>query len=399
MTNISTIVESTHICEANQDLALNQLALIDIKAIQIWASTKTGSAHTRRAYIHEALRFLAWLIEYHQGPFKKTWLDSVTSLDAQQYIDFLANEKLPFRKSTLNAVGLGIQPFVITKKEVKPFSDTTGDEDEVPAKLEKPSSQRAVSALKSMYRDMQTLVLPGIKITQNPFYNHKLSQLTKVKPLDLALTQVERNYVELALDRMRVNETPKKYHQLRWIWKALVNSALRRSELASANTRWLKQDKISTWLLCVEGKGGTTEDIPLNESFIDELKLYRSSLGLSPIPNLSKTGPVEPLVFHIRNSKAGDMYVSDKLIYRAIKDLFMSAATIAEEDKNIASKDRLNSFATHSTRHTCVTCIIDETGDITLGRDMARHKSIMSTQGYKSKNHDRLLAVLNNLEL
>lgn len=399
MTTLSLPTNDRFLQQVNNGLAKQNIALTDIKAIQIWASTKRGSDHTRRAYIHEAQRFLAWLIEYYQGPFKETWLDSVTSEDAQQYIYFLENEKLPFKQSTLDAAGLGSQPFVITKLSKILGQGADCKQEEVPARLEKPSSQRAISALKAMYKNMQTLVLPGIKITQNPFYNHKLSQISRSKPLDLALTDLERTYVEKALDRMRINETPKKYHQLRWIWKALINSALRRSELANATTRWLKQDKLGTWILSVEGKGGTSEDIPLNAIFIDEFKIYRESLGLSPLPNLTKNGVVEALVHHIRNSPANSTNVSDKLIYRAIKDIFSVAASLAEDDKNDTAKDRLNSFATHSTRHTCVTCIVDETGDITLGRDMARHKSIVSTQGYKAKNHERLLAVMNELEL
>ena len=86
--------------------------------------------------------------------------------------------------------------------------------------------------------------------------------------------------------------------------------------------------------------------------------------------------------------------VHPETINRAIKKLLMRAAQIAEASDNPAAVSRLNSFASHCARHTQVTMIVDATGDITLGQEIARHGSITTTRRYKAKSVSRLKQAL-----
>lgn len=402
----------------------DHLAYGDVEAINIWASTKLGSPHTRRAYRTEALRFLCFLIEHNPDPSSGTWLDKATSLDTQNYVNFLLSEKLPFSEWALTMAGLTQQPFQKKKvhklerseheKTLEPPSHDVSrgssamiplmpGKQEVSPPLSKATLQRALSSLKTMYADMQTLTLPALSITKNPFQNHKASAIAASQPRKKALTTHECEYVEQAIELLKSNATAAKYHQYRWVWNALVRSGLRRSELAAANASWITQsedeNRRTIWIMSVLGKGDTNEDIPLSDQFMMEFALYRDYLGLPPLP-VRNRNEVEttPLVMPLNRLADGRTHVSDKMIYRIIRTLFQSASELATLDNDHAAAQKISDLATHSTRHTCITKVIDASGDITLGRDMGRHKSITTTQHYKAKTLARLHDTLNQLD-
>lgn len=359
------------------------LAQRDLVTIATWVASKMGSEHTRRAFRIEAQRWLAWVIAEKARHLHPTWLNMADSKSAAAYARFLTGEGQPLPHFALSAAGLNHQPF-----RKLPLASA--------------SVERAISVLKTMYADMVEMqVDDGVEITRNPFARVRTSLVVNKKsPRSKSLSSAERRYVDDALEAMgQTNDIH--YHQCRWIWNALLWSALRRSELAAARVDHMYQEQDENgdmiWKMDVTGKGNVANTIPLIDRFMKEFRIYRDHHGLSLMPNFGDDGKPEttPLVLPIRG---GMRKVSDEMIYREMKRLLTRAAACAIEAGNPASAARLRQFASHSARHTCVTMIVDATGDITLGQDMARHSSITTTRGYKAKSVSRLTKALKDLE-
>lgn len=368
----------------SSDLALlPSIALDDLAAIVAWVASKRGSEHTQRAFGFEARRWLAWLMWAKAGqPFAR-WLDKATSLDAAAYARFLAGPKehqLPME--VLERAGLTRQPFK-------------------PAPLQTASVDRAVSALKAMYADMIEMHLEnGYQIERNPFNRFKVSSvMKKASPRKKALSALERSYIDEALDEMKREGDILEYHQQKWIWTALLWAAMRRHELAAAVGGDVYQDNDedgeSTWMIDIRGKGDVEATVPLSEEFMSGLREYRLSRGLPALPVATYQGKdCTPLVLPMRGLARN---VHPETINRAMKKLFDRASEIAAGSDNPGAAGRLKSFASHSARHTQVTMIVDATGDITLGQEMARHGSITTTRRYKAKSVSRLKQALKDV--
>lgn len=353
------------------------LAVDDLKAIVAWVASKRNSEHTRRAFGFEARRWLAWLMWCKAGqPFTR-WLDKATSLDAAAYAHFLAGAKdCAIPQAVLERAGLERQPFKS-------------------APLASASVDRAVSALKAMYADLIEMSLEnGYTIERNPFNRFRVaSVMSKASPRKKALTAKERGYVEEALDELKREGHILEYHQQKWVWTALLWAALRRHELAGAVAGNVYQDNDEdgepTWMIEILGKGGTVNTVPLADQFMDGMREYRLARGLPALPTSDKDQT--PLVLPLRGQMRN---VHPETINRAIKKLLQRAAEIAVSSDNPAAASRLNSFASHCARHTQVTMIVDATGDITLGQEIARHGSITTTRRYKAKSVSRLKQAL-----
>jgi len=368
----------------SSDLALaGSLASDDLAAIVAWVASKRGSEHTRRAFGFEARRWLAWLMWAKAGqPFLR-WLDKASSLDAAAYAHFLASPKensIPLH--LLERAGLQRQPFK-------------------PAPLQTASVDRAVSALKAMYADLIEMQLEnGYQIERNPFNRFKVSSvLSKASPRKKALSALERGYIDDALDEMKREGDILGYHQQKWIWTALLWAAMRRHELAGAVAGDVYQDNDedgeSTWMLDVRGKGSVEATVPLSDEFMSGLREYRLSRGLPALPVADYQGKdCTPLVLPMRGPSRN---VHPETINRTIKKLLGRASEIAAASDNPAAAGRLKSFASHCARHTQVTMIVDATGDITLGQEMARHGSITTTRRYKAKSVSRLKQALKDV--
>lgn len=357
------------------------IARDDLAAIVAWIASKRGSEHTQRAFGFEARRWLAWLMWTKAGqPFSR-WLDKGTSLDAAAYARFLAGPKeVSVPQDVLDRAGLERQPFK-------------------PGPLASASVDRAISALKAMYADLIDMHLEeGYRIERNPFGRLKTSSIMKkASPRKKALSALERGYIEQALDEVRREGHILEYHQQKWTWTALLWAALRRHELAQAVAKDVYQDNDEdgelTWMLDVCGKGNVESAIPLADQFISGLREYRLARGLPalPVSNVEDTTPlILPMRGPIRN-------VHPETINRTVKKLLDRASEIALASDNPAGAERLKSFASHCARHTQVTMIVDETGDITLGQEIARHGSITTTRRYKAKSVSRLKQALKDI--
>lgn len=388
---------------------------VDLQAIATWVALKCNSEHTQRAFEIEAKRWLAFLI--HLEPNAWTWLNRATSTHAAAYVLYLKNEKgeraAPFPADVLRRAG-----YEDVAQKTKPGEAPKPPSPRQPFKKEKLSHatyERAITVLKTMYKDMRDMDFPtGIRFdNKNPFAATTAGSADKDKnAYGKALNARERHYIKCAFETMQANEEPRVYHQHRWIWNALRWTALRRFELANAKmgdiSHKYDESKNHVWILSVVGKGKTEPDtITLPDIFMEELKIYRAQLGMPALPQYDAQGILEdtPLVLPIRGKKRR---VHPDMIYQAVKKLMelgaeeakkQAGATADEIEKYMANEAaaRLRSFASHSARHTCITTIVNSTGDITQGKVIARHASIATTMRYKAPDTVRLKETMDAL--
>jgi site-specific recombinase XerD len=222
--------------------------------------------------------------------------------------------------------------------------------------------------------------------------------MQKASPRKKALSALERGYIDEALEEVKREGHILEFHQQKWIWTALLWAALRRHELAGAVAGDVYQDNDDdgelTWMLDVCGKGNIESSIPLADQFIAGMKEYRNARGLPAIPVAVQGKDATPLVLPMRGPIRN---VHPETINRTVKKLLDRASLIATASDNPAAAGRLKSFASHCARHTQVTMIVDATGDITLGQELARHGSITTTQRYKAPSVSRLKQALKDV--
>lgn len=354
-------------------------ATADLHAIVAWAASKRKSEHTRRAFMTEARRFLAWLIWFKvsQGRNHSSWLDKATSMEASAYATFLELPKPnPFPAWVLDLVQLQRQPFN-------------------PEPLKLASIQRAISSLRTMYKDMAEMVLDGLQITKSPFNRVDVSFSKSGSPSEKALNYAELGYVAAALKKLERDEKPEVYQRIKWVWTASRWAALRRHELAKAvagDIRRRNENGALQWIISVLGKGKVEKPVPLSAEFMAGFAEYRAFHGLTTIPMQNE---LTPLVLPLRGDTRN---VVPETINRIIKDLLEQAADIAEKYDDQDAALRLRSFASHSARHTQINLVVNTTGDITLGQQLARHADISTTMRYKAESADRLRAAFGQID-
>ena len=128
-------------------------------------------------------------------------------------------------------------------------------------------------------------------------------------------------------------------------------------------------------MIAVVGKGRRDADnAPLPDQFIQELWLYRESLGLDPWPSDS-----QPLILSLSGKSA---VTSRSSVHNEFKELISHAGVFQEARGNYDSAARLRCASTHWLRHSFVTTLLDITGDIPAVSQLARHHDINTTIGY-----------------
>lgn len=198
----------------------------------------------------------------------------------------------------------------------------------------------------------------------------------------------------------------RKMARYRWLWFAYVLSGMRISELIKLTTDDLVFDKIKgskVWYLNVLGKGRkVTERLAVPNMFVDELHIYRDSLGLELHP-IEK----ESLVLSVtgkgglkdRSSAHRDF---KKLVNLAadykLKEMESSLGEMSSKELTLAMRDinKLRETSVHWLRHSFVTTILDSSGDLAMVSSLARHKDVKTTMVY---DHSELAAqseVMNN---
>ncbi len=333
----------------------------DLAALHGFLSNYESSpANTLRAYSKECHRFHLWL-KWKIPSNGRPLFPQVTPEYVNAYAQF-AGKGPVFPAVFLKANGYEEQPFR------KPLSDH--------------SLKHAMSILQKMFSNFRNRLTrdeqPFCKI--NPCEN-----AAKVRPKkrsdDLtykALTDEEWGAVLDAIEALprQTDRDRKHYHRARWIMQLLYRAFLRRNEAATLTMDCFIPGP-DGWELLATGKG-TEKRIIATTALMDELRLYRTFLGMSPYPLPNETTPaIMAVTGHERGVTAQAIYLICKVIYEKAADLI--------EPTNGHAALRLRSMSPHTMRHTGVSNSMDAGVSARHVQEQARHSSLNMTARYDHK--------------
>jgi site-specific recombinase XerD len=335
----------------------------DIEAITIWLNEYRDSPNTHTSYKQTAERFILWC------SMSKINLGTLTNADIQAYQTFL-DDPVP-RELWCGASRPRHHP------SWRPF-----------VKGLSPSSVRLnIQVLNAMY---VYLVQSGY-LMHNPFslIKRKSARIVVNKALDRFLTHKEWGYIVEFIEKLP-KDNPKllqAYHRIRWIFNLLYLTGCRRSEIANAKMSdfLLNNNK---WWLEVIGKGNKYGRIPVTDDLLNELIIYRNSIGLSDFPK-EKTIPLVSQLLNNSKDNNNPKYkgISASMLYKVIK---ATCSQIASQVKltNPSAAFMIERVSTHWLRHTSATHQVDAGIDIRVVKENLRHSMLETTMKYQHTESD-----------
>lgn len=363
MTKLQTHIAGT-LCD---DVIISEGEVLgDDHALEIFLSGyKRKSAHTLRAYEKECKRFLLWVRSNRAD--NGMLLPDVTVQDINNYLEFLSNPR-PFSPDFLKRNGWKHHPFR--------------------AALAPQSIKHTIIILHQLFTALRNL---RINKTQpyclfNPVVlAHNSSTSTNsvaMEEVEQALTTEELAAIFQAIENLpQVTEVDKKhYHRARWLIQLLYRSFMRREEAANL-TMGAFEPSTQGWNIRILGKRNKIAKIICTEALLDELKLYRSSLGLPALPSFGETRPA------ILSVQGQDKGITVHLIYSICKVIFEQAAQLIEPYSE-ASAHKLRKASPHWLRHTGVSHSMEAGIQPRYVQAQARHSSLNTTARYDHKDRD-----------
>lgn len=315
------------------------------------------SRHTLRAYSKEVRRFMLWL--HATRPVSERMLPGVTVEDVNAYLDFLARP-VPFDTEFMRRYRLTTQPF------------------KGPLAVE--SVKHAIIILHRMFNALRNL--PNERNEPYCLFNpivlarKAVAGASQDEEVEEALTREEWQAV---LDAIRALPTKtererRHAHRARWVIHLLYLSYLRRDEAANLRMDSFVSGK-DGWDIKLVGKGGKAAKIIATQALMQELSLYRRSIGLGDLPTAGET---RPAILSI-NGRHG---VTDQVIYLLCKTIFGLASDRIEDPQ---AKNRLLRATPHWLRHSGISHAMEAGAPPRYVQAQARHASLNITARYDHK--------------
>lgn len=175
----------------------------------------------------------------------------------------------------------------------------------------------------------------------------------------------------------------------RFVFVAFVTTGARLSEIAEAKMGAIHLHD-NRWWLRVTGKGNKERLLPVCGEL---LECYREYRMLFELPASTYKDDPDPMVLSVRRKAISG--IGAEATANIITRLFGLAADLAKQDNNIDACNDLSTASAHWLRHEMITAIVNYTGDIKMGQELAGHNDIATTGGYlHSLANDRHNAVL-----
>lgn len=194
-----------------------------------------------------------------------------------------------------------------------------------------------------------------------------------------------------------------RYHRARWVVIALTTTLARASEFTKARMGDLiriRQPSGLQWWWQVRGKHRSKADppvrVPIPPYLINELSVYRTSLGLSALPELNEG---TPMILSLYPKRDGWSPLSRRsALWSLIKGIFSATADVIEEH-NPHGAAHLRAASPHWLRHTGITDLLDAGIAIKDVQSMSRHRSLKALYPYVHVDRDALYTRVQEVQL
>lgn len=368
-----TAVDLTRIDTAQTRLATTaQGCRTDDEALRIFLSAyQHASKHTLRAYAKETLRFLLWLRFNQPGD---RLLPKVTAKTVTDYLDFVMHGgTIP--PSYLDAVHWG--------KRRPPFSGNP---------LAAASRAHLLVILSQLFDSLANIEGDG----GEPYCRFNPMRFGRAFGMRTLQTQFNPTERGLSFSAWRcVLQTianpggDAAKVRARWVILLLYYAFLRREEACRLRMGDFTASRAG-WVLRVLGKGGLTKQIVAPSVLMDELAVYRLHLGLPPRPDAHDDTPV---ICGLGNHSP----VSASTLYAICKDVFQSAADVAQGQGLLEDAQALRMATPHWLRHTGISHAMELGVEPRYVQAQARHSSLAITALYDHKDKDAWAASMEKL--
>lgn len=165
----------------------------------------------------------------------------------------------------------------------------------------------------------------------------------------------------------------------RFLVQAFYLTAVRLSELASADMRSVRCDDAGAWWLHVLGKGRRHGKVPVPAALLDEYRRYRLAYGLAAMPGPGDTFPL------VLSSRGSPRRASHNAVAAAMKVIMRRAVQLANEHGQPEVAHRLGQASTHWLRHSSLTHQLDRGVPLKTVQLNGRHANIGTTGRYLHK--------------
>ena len=332
----------------------------DVDVVRAWIQYScSNSQNTLNSYVKEIKRFLIFCNSIQRR------FDHVTALDINQYLAILLNPDDSWLKPDSGNVSLKTQ--ILLK----------------PLKLDSVEySQRVLNSFYSYIKEAGVIKSNPVKLST------KIKSESTYTSTGKALSFDAWDYLSAWLkhESLKANDPHNRSKAIRdrWLMHLLYCTGARRSSITNmtmASFTVEQTAKKRVWVLNFTVKGNRKHSVLVTDELMDELKFYRSSIGLSELPNENEINiPVVPAVSLKPNSilnanknisERGINYVIEESLKRASRDC---------EDYFIAKE--LESATPHTFRHTCATHWLTLGIDVVATQKHLGHKNINTTMIY-----------------
>jgi integrase len=310
----------------------------DYEAVSVWLADFAGNCNTLSSFRREAERLLLW------AKWKGKDLSALAVDDLLAYEVFLSDPQ-PVEMWCLQT-----EPKALSSGEPNPkwrrvrrvpklLKDGTNNPAWRPFEsgLSAAAAKLSMTILFGMFETLAVIrYLSGNPLRPLRAIGKKSRATTTERYFDDAAWSCIQRWID-GMPRETLRESSH-YSRVRFIFRFLYYTGLRRFEFANAMTNDLRLEN-GGWWLRVPGKDDVESAVPLPDGALEELKLYRESTGRPALPLL---GVSEPLLMDITGK--GIEPVSDRLIYATIKDVCRRAAeSISSELPMLAAHIRRGS--------------------------------------------------------
>lgn len=332
----------------------------DVDVVKAWIQYScSNSQHTLNSYVKEIKRFLIFCDSI------QTKFDDITALDINQYLAILQNPDDTWLKPESGNVSLKTQ--ILLK----------------PLKLDSVEySQRVLNSFYSYIKEAGVIKTNPVRLST------KIKSESTYTTTGKALSFDAWDYLSAWLkhESLKANDFHNRSKAIRdrWLMHLLYCTGARRSSIANmtmASFSIEQTAKRRVWVVNFIVKGNKKHSVLVTDELMEELKFYRTSIGLSELPNEQEMHiPVVPAVSLKPNSilkavknisERGINYVIDESLKRASSDC---------EDYFISKE--LESATPHTFRHTCATHWLTLGIDVVATQRHLGHKNINTTMIY-----------------
>lgn len=348
----------------------------DVEAISTWiADTGSHSEHTGESYRREVERFLLWA-----STIKSKSLSELLRDDLLEFAEFIS--KLP-------------ESWIMSKRHRRNSPNWR-------PYLNQPSTDTQVRTMGVINNLFNYLVKSGwLKTNPMPIIKRPKSGKTDASPVLRSLSPTDVEYVIRAINTLPEKTERQKTTKARdaWLFYLYWTTAARASETIApmSNIREVEINGVTGRIWRILGKGGKEGFVPVADKAIVKLMEFRKRLGVTLLPDTSDQIPIVPSVQGLNPDgtlKKTPGPLCRKAIDKRLKALFSVAVNLAESDGQ--SSTQLRQASTHWLRHTSIREFYDETGDIKLAQQFARHGNINTTSKYAEQSLNKVFEAIQN---